>query len=494
MYRKLFGLIITLSFIFGGVFYTASDNIVSAQEKKCDCYCTGSIKPKGVKKVKSQTTSSLCAQVCRKKNEVVAVCAYSPKDAPSNSVSCFTQEQCSNHFRKDHPIFTSKFGAEQPSDCPVNYHSCYSKKKPGAGKVNLSVSIGTVKTVNNLGEYLPAMYKWLLGSGSVIAVILIMIGGLQYALGGLSQDQVAKAKKRISNAVIGLVLMVSVVIILTVVNPQLLKIEPPAMPLIKPLVLADGQSCEYYRDQVKYKKIGEPKTRDGKKGQKKCGNYSDLIEDEKGQRVADGLTCAWEGCSDTGDKQNGPMKCLHGTNEDRCTRCGELYDGNSDISKAGIEISGALCSKYSRGTQPLGRNSTVREDCVWTKDGDLNQGIGVMKITSKGACGWMTLACGVIEYTGMGGIKPPTIKTCREYDDVPVYNKIEGKELLDDLDNKGSGVGCAGSCSNISIQEVCADDPCNVGPCSWVGGIHCQQPPPPSTPPPPRTIYDHIKV
>jgi hypothetical protein len=98
-----------------------------------------------------------------------------------------------------------------------------------------------------------------------------------------------------------------------------------------------------------------------------------------------------------------------------------------------------------------------------------------MKITSKGACGWMTLACGDSVYTGMGGMKPPTIKTCREYDDVPIFNKVEELEMLDDIDTKDNGVEltCGGACTNISIQEVCADDPCNVGPCRWVGGADC---------------------
>lgn len=80
---------------------------------------------------------------------------------------------------------------------------------------------GGVLNVNFLGEYLAGAYRYLIGIAAVLAVVMLMIGGFQYALGAGASDQVAKAKTRIKNAVIGLVLLLSAVAILDLINPQL---------------------------------------------------------------------------------------------------------------------------------------------------------------------------------------------------------------------------------------------------------------------------------
>lgn len=74
--------------------------------------------------------------------------------------------------------------------------------------------------INWLGEYVGGVYQYLLGIGALLATIMIMIGGLQYTLASGSGNT-AKAKKRITDAVIGLVLLFCVYLILWIVNPRL---------------------------------------------------------------------------------------------------------------------------------------------------------------------------------------------------------------------------------------------------------------------------------
>ena len=76
-------------------------------------------------------------------------------------------------------------------------------------------------TVPFLSEYFEAIYKLLVGVSIAIAIVMLMIGGFQYTLGAASASQIEKAKERIKNAVIGLVLLFSAVMIVSVVNPQL---------------------------------------------------------------------------------------------------------------------------------------------------------------------------------------------------------------------------------------------------------------------------------
>ena len=75
-----------------------------------------------------------------------------------------------------------------------------------------------------LADYINAIYSWMLGAGITIAIVLIMVGGMQYTLSAGGSD-VGKAKERITNAVSGLILLLFVFLILHVINPQLTQLK-----------------------------------------------------------------------------------------------------------------------------------------------------------------------------------------------------------------------------------------------------------------------------
>jgi hypothetical protein len=62
-------------------------------------------------------------------------------------------------------------------------------------------------TTNLLGVYVAALFRYALGAAAIIAVIMLMIGGLQYATARGDSKAVSQAKERITNAIIGLVLL-----------------------------------------------------------------------------------------------------------------------------------------------------------------------------------------------------------------------------------------------------------------------------------------------
>ncbi len=82
--------------------------------------------------------------------------------------------------------------------------------------------------INFFGEYMAALYKYLLNIGVTISIVLIMIGGLQWVLSASGTDAKG-AKDRIRNAVVGLVLLMSVYMILFIVNPNLVLLQTPAI-------------------------------------------------------------------------------------------------------------------------------------------------------------------------------------------------------------------------------------------------------------------------
>jgi len=75
-------------------------------------------------------------------------------------------------------------------------------------------------SVNFLGAYISGVYKYLIGFALTVAIVMIMVGGLQYVLGSSSGD-VKGGKKRMTDAIEGFVLLMFVYVILYTTNPEL---------------------------------------------------------------------------------------------------------------------------------------------------------------------------------------------------------------------------------------------------------------------------------
>lgn len=80
-------------------------------------------------------------------------------------------------------------------------------------------ALGVVNS-NFIGTYVTGVYQFLIGFAMTVAIVMVMIGGVQYVVGGTT-GELGKAKERITNAVTGFVLLMFVYVILFVVNPNL---------------------------------------------------------------------------------------------------------------------------------------------------------------------------------------------------------------------------------------------------------------------------------
>ncbi len=102
----------------------------------------------------------------------------------------------------------------------------------------LPVPGGTmIKETDGIGAYLEGVFKLGIGLATVLAVLMITIGGLQL----MTSDKVqlrADAKTTITNALWGLVLILASVLLLQTINPDLIKsslnLEPVAPPTPAP--------------------------------------------------------------------------------------------------------------------------------------------------------------------------------------------------------------------------------------------------------------------
>lgn len=82
-----------------------------------------------------------------------------------------------------------------------------------------------VLEINFLAQYIAGIYRWLIGVAAVFAIIMIMVGGIQYMISAGGKE--AKGGlERINNALIGFVILLGSYLLLYTVNPQLTILRP----------------------------------------------------------------------------------------------------------------------------------------------------------------------------------------------------------------------------------------------------------------------------
>ena len=88
-----------------------------------------------------------------------------------------------------------------------------------------------------IAQYVTALYRFGVGIAGILAVVMIMIGGVQYLMAGGDASRVTVAKQKINDAVIGLVLAFGTYLILSVVNPAILNLHALKVLYIEPEVI-----------------------------------------------------------------------------------------------------------------------------------------------------------------------------------------------------------------------------------------------------------------
>ena len=240
--RKLFALALV-------AFVTFLPKVSFAASTSCECFCG----KEGVGAVdENSSTPDACLATCSKKSYQYVGCFTDQAEYPVESDKCWTQTECSQWSdNRGGANITADWGATQPADCgktktagdPMHY--CYAKDTP----YSLNVAIGNTTSVGNLPTYINAVYAWLLPAASLVAVVMMMIGGLQYIMARGKSKYIDAAKTRITNAITGLVLLLSAFVLLNLVDPRFTRFQSLQVPLLKQVVLLDPtSSCDRLAD------------------------------------------------------------------------------------------------------------------------------------------------------------------------------------------------------------------------------------------------------
>ncbi len=124
------------------------------------------------------------------------------------------------------------------------------QKKCFAEEINLplEVPIGKMKVASTLGHYIGAIYQWSIAALSILAVVMIMVGGIQWIIAGGDASQISRAKSTITNSIFGLLIALSSYLILKTINPDLLKLTLPPLPKILKIEMepADPPAPDYF--------------------------------------------------------------------------------------------------------------------------------------------------------------------------------------------------------------------------------------------------------
>lgn len=136
--------------------------------------------------------------------------------------SCFTEKGCTQKGTDGDFVLNESF-------CGKGLGFCYAKPKAQT----LIVAIGGRQQALDIGDYIATVYKYGTGVAAVVAAVMMMVGGFQYLTAGGDSGRVSAGKDRIKDALIGLFLALSAFVILQTVNPDLVSLKLPRVPIVK---------------------------------------------------------------------------------------------------------------------------------------------------------------------------------------------------------------------------------------------------------------------
>lgn len=116
----------------------------------------------------------------------------------------------------------------------------------------LEVPLGSTTSVTGFNEYIKIVYRFAVGLIALIALFLIVLGGIIWIIAAGNEQSITKAKTMIMSAIIGLLLALSSYIILYTINPKLIELESMQIPLIQLQEIVEGTiiPCDIRDDAI----------------------------------------------------------------------------------------------------------------------------------------------------------------------------------------------------------------------------------------------------
>ncbi|MFA5947147.1 MAG: pilin [Patescibacteria group bacterium] len=380
-----------------------------------------------------------CSSLCNERKLTPIGCFAAGQPLPDNDGKCWTEKECAEYA-------TDRNGAPKPGTWAGQNINCTETKNreargycfaPATG-VNLNVPILGRTTVLGFHEYLALAYQFLLPAMSLIAVVMIMVGGLEYVVAGGNSKRLDKAKTRISNALIGLVLLLSAYAIASLLDPRLVNLIALRTPLIKRIILIDpNASCEYLEDNGFDINASAEKVC-GKEGVIQSIDNVKLEVKNTNWKVGD--KCQYSHCFDGG-------ACMGSGSKMSCILCPNI---NTITATEGLTPSDASCSAALKVADTSDKDDNHKYFCSFDDGGYLGTSVCVSAFT-PGSLNPTYIDCKTVQ-SDVTAENP-----CSAYDKVNIY-----RPKADLLSYNAVAISSVESYDYSHAAKVCETDPCGV--------------------------------
>lgn len=183
----------------------------------------------------------------------------SPQTSFALDTRCWTEQSCvdgGGAFYKPTAETMGVCGGETtlgPSGKPEPVGFCLP-----AGQAQTQVGFSGKKTFVNFGDFIKWIYQYGIQVAAVLAVIMIIVAGIQWATSAGSSERVSSARKRIGGALMGLFLALLSYMLLNLINPYMVNLRMPQVWKINTLGLTPPY-CDMITDGKKVSvKAGGP--------------------------------------------------------------------------------------------------------------------------------------------------------------------------------------------------------------------------------------------
>jgi len=100
----------------------------------------------------------------------------------------------------------------------------YPEIGPGGQKIKIELGM-------HLNRLIAWFYYFIVGISGLAAFFMLVWGGFQWLTSAGSPSKISEAKDRITSAILGLIIILASFLILKVINPELITLKLPALPL-----------------------------------------------------------------------------------------------------------------------------------------------------------------------------------------------------------------------------------------------------------------------
>jgi hypothetical protein len=374
--------------------------------------------------------------------------------APEDNPLCWDEKVCTADYTgpegKKDQIPDGEFdntSSRAKTTCGGSLGFCYPTGESYELEVSLPLGSTPTKVVFGLGDYIDKVYKFLLAIAMIFAVLMIMVGGLEYLLSSGGQEA-KKAMERVGKAVAGLVLLFCATLILFTVNPRFLSLNFAKIPKVRTLAFFGGQiKCE---DLIRAGYVMERDLSD--ESVATCGRSGQATGMTTGQLLQDKIDCIWTGCNGTeysyssgGSPPRVQKSCYWDVNgSPACVSCEEATTGPP--FHKGVKPSATACAAL----QPIFYNSSG--SASWQPDAKYHATCEFSRDLSfeptEAADTLINGQCAVVAFDC------DQINECNDYDAIVVFNN-DGHQDLDAFESP--------TYYDYSVhKEICEGNPCGL--------------------------------